>query len=150
MELLENLEQFKNIFRVGRKWQRCCEAIENKDKLKANQFYSIGDSLIYMLVDSKQDSDESFIGHRRYMDVHYYIKGNQNIEITKKSNLTQTSLYNDETDYEYFKGVGEIINLKEGNIIIVENNEAFRFLESEFVKKIIIKVTVEDNYFLNK
>ena len=60
------------------------------------------------------------------------------------------SSYSDETDTEYFHGNGEIVNLTTGNLIIIENDEAFRFKGAENLKKVVLKVTIEDNYFLNK
>ncbi|MGL4677264.1 MAG: beta-galactosidase subunit beta [Brevinema sp.] len=150
MELLKNLEEFQNIFRIGKKWQRCREAIANQSNIQAYRYYSIGDSIIYMLTDGKHEVTENFIGHRRYMDVHYYLQGTQKLEITKKELLTPIEPYSDKTDYEYFTGKGDMILLEVGNLIIIQNDEAFCFVEGESVKKIIFKVTVESNYFLNK
>ncbi len=150
MELLKNYEEFKKVFRTGKKWGRCCEAVDNIPNINSGCYYSVGDSLVYMLTDGKYETNGDMIGHRRYMDIHYCISGNQSVEITGKANLKNITPYSDETDYEYFNGNGDTITLTEGNILIIENHEAFRFHESDNAKKLILKVTVEDNFLLNK
>ena len=77
MIVLDNLDQFKVVYRNGRKWQRCVEAIENTANLKDGVMYSIGDSLVYMIQDGTKQT-EMFEGNRRYFDVHYYLEGREN------------------------------------------------------------------------
>ena len=48
MIVLESLAQFKVVYRDGRKWNRCIEAIENIANIKDGVMHSIGDSLVYM------------------------------------------------------------------------------------------------------
>ncbi|MGL4524287.1 MAG: beta-galactosidase subunit beta [Spirochaetia bacterium] len=150
MEFLKNLEEFETIFRVGKKWQRCKEAIQNIPHIQPQRYYSIGDSLLYMLTDGEHEITQEFVGHRRYMDMYYYIKGSQKIEVREKHALTLSRPYADETDYEFFSGSGEMTTLQEGNILILDNTRAYRFLAAQDVKKLIFKITIEDNYFLNK
>ncbi|WP_418965182.1 beta-galactosidase subunit beta [Cetobacterium sp.] len=150
MLILNSFDEFKNIFRSGKKWIRCKEAIENIPNIKENRYHSIGDSLVYMFKTENHRDDQDLKGHRRYMDIHYYVEGKENLEIAKKRELDTKIKYSDENDTEYFHGDGEIINLTSGNLVIIENDEAFRFKGAENLKKVILKVTIEDNYFLNK
>lgn len=150
MLILNSFDEFKNIFRSGKKWIRCKEAIENIPNIKENRYHSIGDSLVYMFKTENHRDDQDLKGHRRYMDIHYYMEGKENLEIAKKRELDTKIKYSDENDTEYFHGDGEIINLTSGNLVIIENDEAFRFKGAENLKKVILKVTIEDNYFLNK
>ncbi len=150
MILLNSIEEFKDKFRVGKKWIRCQEAIENSKNICENVYYNIGDSLIYMLKTKFENKDECFQGHRRYLDIHVYLEGEEKVEIALKKSLKESQEYSNETDCEYFLGNGENIVAKKGQVIIFENSEAFRFKENTNLKKIIIKVTVEDNFLLNK
>ena len=150
MLILNSFDEFKDIFRSGKKWIRCKEAIENISNIKENRYHSIGDSLVYMFKTENHINEVDFQGHRRYMDIHYYIEGQEALEISKKNNLNIKNSYSDENDTEYFHGDGEIVNLTAGNLIIIENDEAFRFKEEKKKKKVVLKVTIEDNYFLNK
>lgn len=150
MVILNSFEEFKDIFRTEKKWIRCKEAVENIGNIKENRYHSIGDSLIYMYKTEDHKDEVDMQGHRRYMDIHYYVEGKEKLEIAKKKDLTVTKDYCDENDTEYFTGNGEILDMKAGNMIIIENDEAFRFKGAENLKKVILKVTIEDNYFLNK
>lgn len=143
---LNSFDEFKSIFRTGKKWIRCAEAINNIPNIQENVYYSIGDSLAYMITESKVE--DKFCGHRRYMDIFYYLEGEEEIEIAPKSELELVEKYSDETDREFFNGLGMKQKMKKGEMIIIEINEAVKC--SGGAKKLIIRVTVEDNYFLNK
>ncbi|CAK1785369.1 evolved beta-galactosidase subunit beta [Vibrio crassostreae] len=150
MIVLDNLEQFKVVYRDGRKWQRCVEAIENIGNIKDSVMYSIGDSLAYMIEDGVARSTENFTGNRRYFDVHYYLEGRETVEFADKSQLEQTQAYSDETDREHLLGNGETRELSEGQVAIFDNSKAYRFHGDNRVRKVVLKVTIEDGYFLNK
>lgn len=149
MIVLDNLEQFKVVYRDGRKWSRCVEAIENIANIKDGVMYSIGDSLVYMVEDGTKQTD-LFEGNRRYFDVHYYLEGRETVEFADKSDLRLEQAYRDETDREFLSGQGETRELYEGQVAIFDNDKAYRFHGDNRVRKVVLKVTIEDGYFLNK
>lgn len=149
MIVLDNLEQFKVVYRDGRKWNRCVEAIENIANIKDGVMYSIGDSLVYMIEDGTKQTD-LFEGNRRYFDVHYYLGGRETVEFADKSDLRLEQAYRDETDREFLSGQGETRELCEGQVAIFDNDKAYRFHGDNRVRKVVLKVTIEDGYFLNK
>ncbi|MEF1328022.1 beta-galactosidase subunit beta [Vibrio sp. M260121] len=149
MIVLDNLEQFKVVYRDGRKWNRCVEAIENIANIKDGVMYSIGDSLVYMIEDGTKQT-ELFEGNRRYFDVHYYLEGRETVEFADKSDLRLEQAYRDETDREFLSGQGETRELCEGQVAIFNNDKAYRFHGDNRVRKVVLKVTIEDGYFLNK
>ncbi|MEX0333783.1 beta-galactosidase subunit beta [Vibrio tubiashii] len=150
MIVLESLAQFKVVYRDGRKWNRCIEAIENIANIKDGVMHSIGDSLVYMIEDGVARHTDTFEGNRRYFDVHYYLEGRESVEFAEKSQLELVDQYRDETDREYFSGQGETRELTEGQVAIFDNNNAYRFHGDNRVRKVVLKVTIEDGYFLNK
>ncbi|OZS45826.1 beta-galactosidase subunit beta [Photobacterium sanguinicancri] len=154
MIVLESLEQFKTVYRAGRKWNRCVEAIENIGNIKDGVMHSIGDSLVYMIAATPALNTEYFEGNRRYFDVHYYLEGSETIEFADKSALTQITAYSDETDREYLQGHGEFRELHQGQVVVFDNSKAYRFHSdnqaAKHVRKVVLKVTIEDGYFLNK
>jgi evolved beta-galactosidase subunit beta len=150
MIVLENLEQFKTLYRDGRKWNRCVEAIENVGNIRDGVYHSIGDSLAYMIEDGVAKNTENFIGNRRYFDVHYYLEGHETIEVNHKQQLDIVTPYQDETDREYLSGSGTLHTVEQGQVVIFDNNNAYRFTGSKRVRKVVLKVTIEDGYFLNK
>lgn len=151
MIILDNLEQFKVVYRDGKKWNRCIEAINNLHNIQPNVMHSIGDSLVYMVQEKSQDHNQpAFIGQRRYFDIHYYLEGGETIEWAEKTTLNLTQPYQDETDRELFIGHGQRCELSQGQIAIFENTNAYRCIASHPCKKVVLKVTIEDGYFLNK
>ncbi|TKF80344.1 YhcH/YjgK/YiaL family protein, partial [Vibrio sp. F13] len=66
------------------------------------------------------------------------------------SELEQIQAYSDETDREHLMGNGETRELAEGQVAIFDNNQAYRFHGDNRVRKVVLKVTIEDGYFLNK
>lgn len=149
MHILNSLEQFSQAYRGGRKWQRCVEAIHNLDTIQPGIAYSIGDSLSYR-VTTDTSTDALFVGHRRYFDVHYYLQGSQKIEFARKEALQEVECYRDETDREFLKGCGDTVQVHEGQMVVCDINEACRFISEGPVKKVVLRVTVEDGYFHNK
>lgn len=149
MRILDNLEQFKQIYHSGRKWQRCVEAINNVDNIRPGVAHSIGDSLSYRVA-SDSTTDALLVGNRRYFEVHYYLQGQQKIEFAAKEQLQTVACYRDETDREYLKGIGETVQVHEGQMVICDTHEAYRFICDSPVKKVVLRVTIEDGYFLNK
>lgn len=149
MDIINNLDEFTRRYQGGRKWQRCVEAIQNIDNIRPGVAHSIGDSLSYRLT-TDTTTDALFLGHRRYFDVHYYLQGAQKIEFAPKALLQVVECYRDETDREFFKGCGNTVEVHEGQMVICDIDEACRFISGGAVKKVVLRVTVEDGYFHNK
>ncbi|TQI80261.1 evolved beta-galactosidase subunit beta [Serratia fonticola] len=150
MKVLENLDQFKVVYRNGRKWNRCVEAIENIANIKPGVMHSIGDTLVYMVEDGVTRRSENFEGNRRYFAIHYYLEGHETLEFAAKAELTPVQAYRDETDREYLQGQGQTCELHQGQLVIFDNNQAYRFHGDNRVRKVVLKVTIEDGYLLNK
>ena len=150
MIILASLDQFKSLYRDGRKWNRCVEAIENIGNIQPNVFHSVGDSLAYRLQHGPSNVNEQFVGHRRYFDVHYYLAGSETIECADKDTLTQVHPYSDETDREYFEGTAQAHRIEAGQMVIFENHQAHRFSAADNLEKVVLRITIEDGYFLNK
>ncbi len=150
MIVLNDYDQFKVVYRSGKKWNRCVEAIENIQNIKDGVMHSVGDSLVYMIFDGTEKDNGLFISTRRYFDVHYYLDGEETVEVAKKSDLIVKEAYQDETDREYLEGSGQKHTFSKGQVVIYENDEAMRFLGDGKVRKVVLKVTIEDTYMLNK
>ncbi|MBB1202636.1 beta-galactosidase subunit beta [Enterobacteriaceae bacterium 89] len=149
MQIFNSLEQFIHSSYRGRKWQRCVEAINNLDNIRPGVAHSIGDSLSYRIT-TDTSTDALFVGHRRYFDVHYYLQGTQKIEFAHREELQVVECYRDETDREFLKGCGDTVQVHEGQMVICDIDEACRFISDGAVKKVVLRVTVEDGYFHNK
>jgi evolved beta-galactosidase subunit beta len=127
------------------------EAIDNLPNLKPGICHSIGDSLTYRLQEGASPATSLFEGQRRYFDIHYYLEGEETVEWAAKSELGVEQPYDDTSDREWLAGeVCERQQVGNGQLVIFENHEAYRFAGDSQVRKLIIKVTVEGGYFKNK
>jgi len=150
MIILNDIDQFKAIYCDARKWRRCLEAIEKIDNIQNNVYHSIGDSLTYYVTEGLTEGNQYFTGNRRYLDVHYYLEGQEFIEVACKTTLSTITPYCDMSDRETLQGNGELNSVGNGQFVIFDNSQAYRFSGNERVRKVVLKVTIEDGYFLNK
>ncbi|GJJ05341.1 beta-galactosidase subunit beta [Duganella rhizosphaerae] len=151
MIILNSVDEFRQRYHSARKWQRCIEAIANLPALKPGVCHSIGDSLVYRLVDGPAAAAPSFTGNRRYVEMHYYLSGNETIAYAAKPSLTRLAAYSDETDRETFSG--EDVHrhtASAGQLLIFDNDCAYRPLGSDHLRKMVLMVTIEGATFHNK
>jgi len=88
-----------------------------------------------------------FETHRKFIDIHYLIEGEEAIGITQIENLNPNMEYDDAGDYQLFDGqVTETLILSEGEFLLLYPNEghvtAGVVSEKRTVKKIVFKVPV--------
>ncbi len=88
--------------------------------------------------------------HRRYIDIHYILEGQELIHISDISGMKVSKIYDAENDYELFEGEKEhSINLKQGMLLVLSPNEVHKtsiILEGVcYLKKIVFKLKLEDN-----
>lgn len=149
MKILDSFELFKRYAHTQHHWQRRADLMERLEDITPGIIHSQGDSLNY---DVRYDSttDALFTGHRRYVEVHCFIRGTQKIEYAAKTQLQQVDYYREETDREYLRGLGQTIQVHEGQIIIFDNDEAYRFIAHSMVKKLVIKIVDKEPPYSRK
>lgn len=151
MIILNSLEDFRQRYHSAKKWQRCLQAIDNLPQLKPGVCHSVGDSLVYRLVDGEVSPANCFTGHRRYVEIHYYLSGSETVAYAPKDTLAVVSPYSDETDRESL--IGEVSaqhTASAGQLLIFDNDFAYRTLGSPQLRKMVLMVTIEGATFHNK
>jgi YhcH/YjgK/YiaL family protein len=95
---------------------------------------------------TKKFDFSKFENHQNFIDIHYIIKGQEQIGLTPVEELEPNMEYDQENDYQLFDGeVNETIILKEGEFILLFPGEAhvtggiIGGLTSD-IKKIVFKV----------
>jgi YhcH/YjgK/YiaL family protein len=82
--------------------------------------------------------------HRKDIDIHYIISGNEQIQIAPRETLIADE-YHEEDDYYLLHGVAQqTYNVRAGDFLICFQNEPHRtgvkIVESETIEKIVFKV----------
>ncbi len=151
MIILNSVDEFRQRYHSAKKWRRCLEAIANLPALKPGVCHSIGDSLVYRLVDGPAAAAACFTGNRRYAEIHYYVEGGESVDYAPKSALERLSPYSDETDRETFSGNGTLRHTASaGQLLLFDNDYAYRPLGAGRLRKVVLMVTIEGASFHNK
>lgn len=133
-----------------KKWIRTLEALEATPGLAAGVAYSIGDSLTYRKGSTADLSTEDFVGRRRYHLVVAPLDGDAAVEIAPKASLAEQGAYSDLTDRQPFAGSGETVRVPQGEVLVVDIDEAARILPDPAAEAVVLHVTVEGATFHNK
>jgi len=149
--ILNSVDEFRQRYHSAKKWQRCAEAIANLPRLKPGFCHSIGDSLVYRLVDGRAEAAPCYTGNRRYVEIHYYLSGSETVGYAPKSVLSPLSPYSDETDRETFSGASTGSHTASaGQLLIFDNDYAYQPLGADHLRKMVLMVTIEGATFHNK
>jgi evolved beta-galactosidase subunit beta len=149
--ILNSLDEFRQRYHSAKKWRRCLEAVANLPRLKPGVCHSIGDSLVYRLAEGPAAAAACFTGNRRYVEIHYYLAGGESVAYAAKSALIRLAPYSDETDRETFSGDGTHRHTASpGQLLVFDNDCAYRPLGSEYLRKLVLMVTIEGATFHNK
>lgn len=151
MIIVNSVDEFRQRYHSAKKWRRCIEAIDNLPALKPGVCHSIGDSLVYRLVDGEAVPAACFTGNRRYVEIHYYLSGSEDVDYSLKSSLDRLAPYSDETDRETFVGAETLRHTASaGQLLIFDNDCAYRLLGAGHLRKMVLMVTIEGATFHNK
>jgi YhcH/YjgK/YiaL family protein len=97
---------------------------------------------------TKKFDFSKFENHQKFIDIHYIIKGQEQIGLTPVGELEPNMEYDQENDYQLFDGmVNQTFTLKEGDFLLLFPGEAHVTggVTSELtsdIKKIVFKVPV--------
>lgn len=99
---------------------------------------------------SKQENVCLFEAHKRYIDLHYIVNGEEIISTANTSSLIQTTSYELEKDIAFYDGIsdGKYL-LKPGSFMVCWPNDAHKVgmmnNKPSEVQKIVFKIKVEES-----
>jgi len=126
--------------------------IESTDfSVLENGKYEILGSDVYALVQeyySKPKSEGKFEAHKKYIDIQYIIKGEEQMGYSDLSNFTDATEYNEEKDIIFLEPKTDFnqqfINVKENEFVIFHPQDAhmpsIAISDSIHIKKVVVKV----------
>lgn len=135
---------------AGKKWLRVTQAVANSVNLQPDVAYSIGDSLTYWVEDGDRQADQQFTAHRRYLEVVHCVSGTVSVEVAPVDELVEQTPYSDLTDRLTATGSGQLVELAPGRLLVLEIDEAFRYLARTDARAVVLHVSVEGASFHNK
>ena len=107
-----------------------------------------GDDVFFNLQECKTKVLEEcfFEGHKKYIDIHIVIDGEEGIGYSLKNSLKEKTEYNEESDFQVLEGVEEYrLNMTKDNFLIVFPDEPHMPLiakenEPKALKKAVFKI----------
>lgn len=118
-----------------------------------NGKYPISDDEIFAIIQdylSKPIEEGKFEAHKKYIDIQYIIKGEEQIGVDNINNFTDSTPYDDQKDIIFLtpkdKDSASYIKLKENDFAIFMPQDAHKpslsIKNSSYVKKAVIKVLI--------
>ncbi|MBO6423009.1 YhcH/YjgK/YiaL family protein [Enterococcus gallinarum] len=106
------------------------------DKIKAN----------FLSYDTVPDVEREWEAHRKHIDLHYIIKGNEQIDLAASTNLSPQP-YHEVDDFYLLRGKKEMsVLLSVGQFLLLEPDKAHKtgisIDKSERIQKIVFKIKV--------
>ena len=115
--------------------------------------YEIKGNEIYALVqdyESKPIEEGKFEAHRKYTDIQYIVKGEEQMGVADLNDFNEATTYSEEKDIIFLSPKcdckSEFVRVKSGEFAIFEPQDAhmpsIAIYSPEYVKKVVVKVKV--------
>jgi len=149
--ILSNLSNIQNYSYLNSGFIKALRFLKKNDfSILENGRYDIDGDRVFAIVNEitpKKIEEILWETHEQYAIIHFVIKGEEKIGISKVSLLEKTSIYLPEKDTTFYKGEGQFIKLKDGDFIIFFPKEAHASGLSSGVCTLIKKVTIKIKIF---
>jgi YhcH/YjgK/YiaL family protein len=148
--IFDSIENSETYYGLGEKFQKAFEFIKNTDfsEISDAKIEIDGDNIFALVqkYNTKNPKNAKWEAHRKYVDVQCMLSGAENIGFVLSDYLDITEEYNDENDVEFYDGLGDFVQLNEGEFAVFFPNDAHKpglfIKESELVHKVVVKVRI--------
>jgi len=148
--IFDSIENSEIYYGLGEKFQKAFEYIKNTDfsKISDAKIEIDGDNIFALVqkYNTKNPKNAKWEAHRKYVDIQFMISGAENIGFVLSDYLDITEEYNEEKDVEFYDGLGDFVQLNEGEFAVFFPNDAHKpglhIKESELVHKVVVKVRI--------
>ena len=144
----DSIKNANKYYNISPSIKRGLELIEKTDFSKFEKgSYEIDGKNLYMNIEEYTTRiSDNIEAHKKYIDIQYMIKGEENMGVTSLDNLVVTQKYSDERDIEFYKGDAPLTLVKENEFIIFYPSDAHLPCqvadEPKPVKKVILKIRI--------
>ena len=118
-DAIENAERY---YGLGDKFQKAFDFLKNADFSSIDKdLIEIDGKNIYAMIqkyDTRKPKDAKWETHQKYIDLQYMISGAENIGFVLSDYLDITEEYDEVKDFEFLDGMGDYVQLNEGEFVI--------------------------------
>jgi len=113
---------------------------KGKFEIKKDVFFGIG-----LLYETKEEKDCLWEAHKKHLDIHVIIEGQELVNVADISAMKQTMDFDYVNDYQLFEGdKQQTVMLKKDDVLILYPNEchqtSVKVQETTLVKKVVFKI----------
>jgi len=144
--IIDNIKNANIYYPISKYFEKAFQFLQTDlSILKPGRHDIDGENVFAILIETDGVSEEKavFESHKRYIDLHYTITGNDRIGWTPNFSITQE--YNEKDDYMFHKGPAlnwNIINEKYFAIFFPQDVHAAT-VDSGTIRKIVVKILLE-------
>lgn len=146
-DALENAEIY---YGLGEKFKTAFEFLKMTDFnfIKEDRVELDGDNIFAIVAkyDTKNNEDAKWEVHKKYIDIQYMISGAENMGFVLADYLDIKEEYNDEKDIEILEGLGDYVQVNEGEFVVFFPDDAhmpgLKIKENELVHKVVVKIKI--------
>lgn len=150
----DNIKNAENYYNLSNRVKLGLEYLVNTDFSNIeNGKYKILDNEIFAIIQdyqSKIKEEGKFEAHRKYIDIQYIIKGEEQMGVSDIENFSQIAEYDDEKDIIFLTPkpdkIFDFINVKEKEFAIFMPKDAhmpsIAVKSPSYVKKVVVKILV--------
>lgn len=122
---------------------------DNLDRLPLGRVEIDGDRVFALVqeYESKDFEADMWEAHKKYLDIHYIVRGSEKIKIAQIENCHHRTAYDDKEDYWLFTAEGHEIVISEGQFIILAPEDVHQpgimtGIKTQKIRKIVIKAMI--------
>jgi biofilm protein TabA len=117
-------------------------AKDGKFEIDGDAFFGIG-----LKYDTKNEMDCLWESHKKYLDVHVILEGEEIVNISDSSQMNVTKEYDDTGDYMLHSGIKQqSIHLKKGSFLVLYPNEVHQTAiyvdKINSISKVVFKILI--------
>ena len=144
----DNLNNAAKYYNLSERIKIALEYLQENDlRFLDDGKYSIDGEDIYMNVQKYQTKvSDKLESHRKYIDIQYMVKGQENMGVTPINGLNVVEEYNEEKDIIFYNGACKKELVKENEFIIFYPEDAHLPCQivdkPSIVKKVVVKIKI--------
>ncbi|MBF8983798.1 YhcH/YjgK/YiaL family protein [Lutibacter sp. B2] len=151
--IFDKISNAKYYYGLGLRFEKAFEYLKNTDFInhKLGKYQIDGDRIFSIISEysTKFQGELEWEAHRRYIDIHYMVSGVEKMAYTNISKLKETCKYDYDKDVLLGEGNGDFITVEKGMVVVFFPEDAhlpsLLNFKSEFVKKVVVKILIEEN-----
>ena len=148
--IFDSIENAEMYYGLGEKFKVALEFLKSTDfkSLKEEKIEIDGENIFAKIekYKTKNSEDATWEAHRKYIDIQYMVSGAENMGFVLADYLDIAEEYNEENDVEILKGLGDFVQVNEGEFAIFSPDDAhmpgLKIKENEMIHKVVVKIKI--------